>query len=398
MAVGAVGQRAYRRAAAPRIAALPQTRLSRPVGGNKVSNTFTDREALTKLIADIDGARRKIQFETFLFNGEDGNKVADALIRARKRKVAVQVLLDGMGQRQDHYNLTHKLEAGGVDVRTYSRSLFNVFYAVDHSKLCVIDDSIAWTGGVNFDTEINRDMMTRVEGPAVPRFQRTFHQGWLRSGGTILPVKGDVAPKGDVTIQVSQTSFAEHTTRTQVVSELSHMKKGDRVDLWMMDFGDHQVLQSVLDAADRGVQIRALIDPEVPFKQGNFLDKITGALFGGLPDLWSIKQMLGKGIEVHSYQAPPSLNKLHAKVWLLTKNAGKATQTRRVIGGSVNALKSAYDYNHELGFAMWGKDVGNDVASQFEHDFSQDSTQVAKLSFFQNLKAEFIRLVTRSLV
>ena len=50
------------------------------------------------LIEAIDAAVKWVQFETYTFNFHGvGSEVADALVRAARRGVTVQVLVDGIG-------------------------------------------------------------------------------------------------------------------------------------------------------------------------------------------------------------------------------------------------------------------------------------------------------------
>lgn len=369
-----------------------------PVGGNRVSNVFTDEAALKGVLGDLAKADRKIQFENFLFNGEHGEAIADALIAKHRQGVAVQVLLDGKAQKLDKERLVKKLRAEGVEVKYFDPKSMSGPYAVNHSKLVVVDDKLAWVGGVNFDREINRDMMTRIEGPAVRNLQKTFDEGWGNAGGKVIPFKGSLAPKGDVWVGVSQTGPKEQSTRTQVLDELKAIGKGDAVDVWMMDLADPQVLDALLDAHDRGARIRALIDLKVPFTSGKKSDAVIKAIAGGVPDLPGIRRLQDHGIEVRAYVPPEGITKLHTKVWLFTQDAGKPQESHRVIGGTVNALKGAYEFNHEVGVLFYGKGVGNDVKEAFEEDFTRNSEVIPALGKWDRLKSNVVEFFTRTLI
>lgn len=373
-------------------------RLTRPVGGNRVANAFTDAEALRGMLDDIRKAERKIQFESFLFGGEHGEAIADALIARHREGLDVQVLLDGKAQKLDRERLAKKLREAGVDVRYYNTKAMNAPVAVNHAKLMVVDDALAWVGGVNFDAEVNRDMMSRIEGPATRRIQRTFHEGWTLSGGKVIPVKGSVKPVGDVWVGVAQTGPHERSARQQVVKELQAIGKGDAVDLWMMDLADPKVLDELEAAHRRGAKVRALIDTKVPFTSGKPTDVIMEAIAGGVPDLPGIQRLQDLGVEIRHYTPPKGIEKLHSKVWLFTHKAGTAQETHRVIGGSVNAIKGAYDFNHELGVLMFGGNVGREVKAALEHDLVHASRRIPKLTPWQRFKNEFVKVLTRTLV
>ncbi len=372
--------------------------LTRPVGGNRVSSVFTDEAALKGILGDLGKAERKIQFESFLFSGDHGQAIADALIARHDEGVQVQVLLDGKAQMLDRERLVTKLRAAGVDVRYFDPRSMPGPYAVDHSKLLVIDDQLVWVGGVNFDAEINRDMMTRIEGPAVRRLQGTFEEGWTNAGGKLLPAAGAIQSKGDVWVGVSQTGPRERSTRDQVLSELARVNRGDAVDIWMMDLADAEVLDALEAAQSRGVKIRALIDLKVPFASGRSADTLAKAIAGGIPDLPGIRRLQDRGIEVRAYVPPAGIAKLHAKVWLFTKDAGQPHESRRVIGGTVNAIKGAYEFNHEVGVLFFGKGVGADVQAAFREDFTRHSEPIKPLRAWERLKSNVIELLTNTLI
>lgn len=371
---------------------------TKPVGGNRVSNTFTDVDALKGVLADLSKAKDKIQFENFLFNGAHGEAIANALIAKHKAGVKVQVLIDGKAQKLDGEVLATKLRAEGIEVNYFNSKSMSGPYAVEHSKLVVVDDKLAWVGGVNFDDEINRDMMTRIEGPAVRDLQKTFDEGWGYAGGKVIPAKGKLEPQGDVWVGVSQTGPKEQSTRTQVLSELRKIGKGDAVDIWMMDLGDPLVLDALEAAHDRGAKIRAVIDLKVPFTSGKPTDVVAKALAGGVPDLPAIRRLQDLDIEVKAYVPPQGITKLHSKVWLFTHDAGKPEESRRVIGGTVNAIKGAYEFNHEVGVLFYGKGVGEDVQAAFEEDFTKNSETIPKLAKWERWKSNLVELLTQTLI
>ncbi|HEY9900798.1 MAG TPA: phosphatidylserine/phosphatidylglycerophosphate/cardiolipin synthase family protein [Pantanalinema sp.] len=376
----------------------PRSTTLRPVqGGNAVRNAFTDADSLQGLLTDIKGAKRKIQFETFLLNGADGQAVVDALITQHQAGVKVQVLMDEGASALDKNRLYKQLKSAGIDAR-FLPKIEGVPYSVDHTKLSVIDDRIVWAGGANFDKENNRDMMSRIEGPAVADFQDTFDEGWKRAGGTKLSVARDASVKGDVWVGVSQNSAGENSARTQVLGELKLMGKGDAVDVWMMDLADPAVVDALLEAKARGAAVRVLLDQSVPFTSGGFADPAIKAIAGGIPDLGAIPRLQEAGIDVRRYVRPEGVTKLHSKVWIFTEQAGKQDETRRVIGGSVNAIKGAYDFNHELGFLMYGGGVGADVKAAFEQDLARHSEPVPPLSTWEGIKAKAVGFFTRHLI
>ena len=70
-------------------------------------------------------------------------KIADALIAAHNRGVAVRILLD-KGQGKRHYKAIEDLQAAGIPIR------INHHYAIMHNKYIIIDSKTVETGSFNY--------------------------------------------------------------------------------------------------------------------------------------------------------------------------------------------------------------------------------------------------------
>ena len=108
------------------------------------------------LIQAIDSAHAWVQMETYLFDVFGaGAGVADALIRAAQRGVRVQVLVDGIGSAALPAEWQEKMRSAGVNWCVYSPltsswgMLLPLAWRRLHRKLCVIDQSVVFCGGIN---------------------------------------------------------------------------------------------------------------------------------------------------------------------------------------------------------------------------------------------------------
>ena len=70
-------------------------------------------------------------------------KIADALIEAHKRGVAVRVVLD-KGQGKRHYKAIEDMQAAGIPIR------INSHYSIMHNKFLIIDNKTIETGSFNY--------------------------------------------------------------------------------------------------------------------------------------------------------------------------------------------------------------------------------------------------------
>ena len=111
------------------------------------------------LIQAIDEALSWVQLETYIFDMHGmGANVADALMRAARRGLTVQVLVDGIGSGALSAEWQKKMREAGVQWCVYSPLaaglgglglLMPDRWRRLHRKLCVIDQRVVFCGGIN---------------------------------------------------------------------------------------------------------------------------------------------------------------------------------------------------------------------------------------------------------
>ena len=111
------------------------------------------------LIKAIDEAVSWVQLETYIFDMHGmGGSVAEALMRAARRGLTVQVLVDGIGSGCLTAEWQQKMRDAGVQWCVYSplaSGLGGLGLLVPdrwrrlHRKLCVIDQRLVFCGGIN---------------------------------------------------------------------------------------------------------------------------------------------------------------------------------------------------------------------------------------------------------
>ena len=130
------------------------------------------------LIRAVDEANAWVQLESYIFDFHGlGADVAEALVRAARRGVLVQVLVDGIGTGSICVEWQKKFSDAGVQWRVYAplgRGRFATLGLLVperwrrlHRKLCVVDEHIVFCGGIN----ILDDFYDPNHGPlTAPRF------------------------------------------------------------------------------------------------------------------------------------------------------------------------------------------------------------------------------------
>ncbi|MBZ4419391.1 cardiolipin synthase B [Myxococcus sp. RHST-1-4] len=104
------------------------------------------------MLEAIASAKQRVHLEVYTFEREGvGARFVDALVAAARRGVVVKVVVDGWGSMNSSSHLTETLKAAGATVRVYNplTSLFTGRSWRNHRKILLVDDAVAFLGGIN---------------------------------------------------------------------------------------------------------------------------------------------------------------------------------------------------------------------------------------------------------
>ncbi|MFN3565036.1 MAG: cardiolipin synthase ClsB, partial [Burkholderiaceae bacterium] len=301
----------------------------RPVvyAGNRVRLLVNGEQYFPRLLAAIDAARRSIHLETYIFADDNiGQRVAFALAAAASRGVQVHVIIDGFGGGEHARRLVRELGAQGVEVRIYrperwwrlERRLLRRL----HRKIAVIDDAIAFVGGINIIDDHNHrgaergrlgprfDFAVACEGPIVAPIALAGKRLWWTL--SFVDPTERAGPLPQLAGQPRTPYFADGVRASLLLRDnLRHRRtierayleaiggaRGDIVIACAYFLPGRRFRAALLDAAARGVRVRLLLQGRVEYSLQHHAQR---ALY---------HQFLAGGIEIHEYV--PSY--LHAKV------------------------------------------------------------------------------------
>lgn len=154
------------------------------VAGNRLE-LIADGPARRAALLDVIGAavsRLSICFYIFADDG-DGTAVRDALIAARRRGVAVTLLVDAFGAGAAPAEFWEPLREARVSFGRFGARRSTRYLIRNHQKIVIADGAQALIGGFNVeagyfapDDDPDRwcDLGLRVGGPAVAELQRWF--------------------------------------------------------------------------------------------------------------------------------------------------------------------------------------------------------------------------------
>jgi cardiolipin synthase len=319
--------------------------------------------AFAEMFAAVDRARSSVFLEMYIFNEDaTGREFRDRLAAAARRGVRVLVLLDAWGCWRTPESFWGPLRAAGADVRLFHPIRRGLFPFRNHRKLLLVDDAIAWLGGMNVGDEYRagqpghppwRDFVLRIDGPDAARLRRPFLRMWIRADRPLLieaffrsrrPREGEVSAGGVRFF----TSGPGEAARLALEAHRDVIRAARRsVDLAMgYFFPPGRILRQLRRAVGRGVRVRLLVTrrTDVPAMR------------------WAARGIYGRllraGIEVYEYL--PAM--LHAKL---------AVADDTLVVGSANLDLRSDRINYEITAVVRDADLAVAARREFEADLGR---------------------------
>lgn len=211
-----------------------------------------------------------------------------------------------------------------VTARSYLK-LLNV--KANHRKLVANEQTaLISTGNVHDASAYHSNVALEVKGPIIGDILQTEQAVLDFSGGGQLPA---YTPQAEPKVPSNKDSYrikylTEGKVYTSVLDGIGQTKKGDSIHMGMFYLADRKVLNSLLDASARGVNIQLLLDPnENAFGQ----EKI------GIPNrpvAQELSDKSGGNIQIRWYHT--THEQFHTKLIYIAKAQGEHI----IWGGSTN--------------------------------------------------------------
>ena len=176
---------------------LEQT-LGRPATMGAIEFLIDGEEFFTRFIDAITTARKSINIRTYIFDNDDyAEKIGELLRRRSDEGINIKVLLDGLGTIVASGDDDESMPADYVppeSVRLFLESESDIevrqsnnpwLVSGDHVKTTIIDQEVAFAGGMNIGREYRyvwHDMMMELRGPVVDILTNEFNDAWAHAG------------------------------------------------------------------------------------------------------------------------------------------------------------------------------------------------------------------------
>lgn len=243
--------------------------------GNRVEVLFNGEQAYPAMLDAIARAQRSVCLSSYLFENRGvALEFVDALAAAHLRGVQVRVVVDGVADLYYWPRASALLARRGVPVARFlpPRLLPPMLHINlrNHRKLLVVDEGIAFLGGMNIGDHhvVARwrrdgiaDLHFRVSGPVVADLAEVFEGDWASAARQPLrPRPAPPPPAGEAACRVL-TDGPDHDLDRLVLVLLGALASAHRVVRIMTPYflPPAELAGALQAAALRGVDVRVLV-------------------------------------------------------------------------------------------------------------------------------------------
>lgn len=335
----------------------------RRVAGNGAVRLLIDgAETYPAMLEAIAQAQRSICFESYIF-ASDGTakRFVDALAERARAGVSVRVMIDGIGSLGTDMSSFQPLrEAGGEVVQfgppTPWRRVWSLWRR-DHRKILVVDDVVAFIGGINISDEYAppswgggawHDAHARFEGPAARELTKLFDRQWRQATGEQWSGRlGPPVQRGERVIQILESLL---TRRYSVRRAYLHAIRSATSTIRICNaycIPDRGFRRALRNACARGVKVQLIFAGKTDVRAVHFASR----------RLYS--RLLRWGVEIYEWTD----RVLHAKTAVID---GEWCTI-----GSYNIDTRSLLYNYEANIACVDRDMGAQMDAAFERDLAK---------------------------
>lgn len=342
-------------------------------------------ETFPAMFAAMDRAASSIALEMYIVADDTtGREFRTHLVEAAKRGVHVRVLVDSWGSWNLSDSFWDKLRAAGGRIRWFRPLAKGLLPFRNHRKLLLVDDHIAFIGGLNISDAYYRgadngipwrDNALELRGPQVAALRRSFRRMWSKANAPLRRLIFSYRRDREFTTPVNGLvhfleSGPENPMRAvrRAYRQVVQNARGT-IDLAMGYFYPHgSMLRALKRAVRRGVRVRLItpLQSDIPITRW-----AARGLYG---------RLLRAGVELWEYT--PSM--MHSKL---------AIADDTVIIGSANLDIRSGRINYELVAVVKDRELAAQARADFENDIRQSVgvgiEEWDHRSVFQKIKERF---------
>ncbi|MFC4159101.1 cardiolipin synthase ClsB [Chitinimonas lacunae] len=292
---------------------------------NQITLLINGTDYFPALLRAIDAAREEIFLESYLFEADvTGRQVSARLMRAARRGVRVQLLIDGFGAGDLPWSLRRSFARAGVRLLFFRPEVSRLSLKRQrlrrmHRKLAAIDNRIGFVGGINILDDIDQpdwppryDYALRIEGPLAAELRLAAVKLWrqecwrqLKRDWSRLPRRMTLPPPaGEVSAAlVIRDNFRHRRAIENAYLDAIRQARHEIVLANAYFLPGRSFRAALVAAAQRGVRVVVLLQGQV---DNPLIHYATRDLYRHLVDA---------GVEIHEYVK----GLMHAKVAVIDR-------------------------------------------------------------------------------
>ena len=315
------------------------------------------------LLADVAAARSSVHLEYYIYLPDRiGTALRDALVERARAGVQVRLLLDAVGSGKTSRRFLQPLLDAGGEVAWFHPMRLRWFWQRPwlnlrtHRKIVVIDDAIAYTGGINITDEEDerlrkdayRDLHLRLTGEVVRALQLVFVEDWAYATGT--PPRLPPAPACEPGAIPAQTLVSGPDSSWEAIHRL-HVGAihAARRRVWLVTpyfVPGEAAMMALTSAALGGLDVRLLVP------------KLSDSRIVTWAARSYFDELLAAGVKVYEYG--PRL--LHSKALLVDDDLA--------LIGSANFDHRSFRLNFEVSMLFRDAGIAGELARLVEGEFA----------------------------
>jgi len=331
------------------------------LSGNKVLPLYNGDQAFSAMLEAIAKGASRILLSTYILKIDViGEAFASALEEAVSRGLEVKVLVDGVGEFYSWRRPSNYLRKRNVEVaRFLPPKLFPPSIYINmrnHRKLLVVDDRVAFAGGMNIgdeyrEVETNQrqisDIHFQLQGPVVPELATIFINDWHFATGlpreSLPEIQTDLKEDQGAACRIIPDGPDEELDALALTIQTVISAADSVIDIMTPYFlPDRGLLAALTSASLRGVSVRIVL----PEKNNLFYMHWANQNL--------LIELLQCGVEVY-YQPPPFC---HSKLLRI--------DSEYTLIGSANLDPRSLRLNFELGIEVFDRDMNDEMARHFD--------------------------------
>jgi cardiolipin synthase A/B len=269
------------------------------VDGHQMTLFEESPPLVAAMLEDIRAAKSRVWMETYIFAGDAaGNAVADALVDRAQAGLDVRLMIDAWGSFSTPRSLLNRMRDAGVQVHLFHAfgqalrgpKFLRVLNQRNHRKLLVVDDHLAYFGGMNIVDQSRihskadaksrhlpasagwRDMHVRMVGPRQAEIAALCARLWKRvhhekpAKAPRWPVKEMLRAAHDAIFFFDSRPNLKNRRPQRVLVPLIQQAQHEIILSMAYFVPIGRVLRELIRARRRGVRVRVIVPEQSDVK------------------------------------------------------------------------------------------------------------------------------------